>query len=66
MIKKLQKMPPNALVGFASHDNNEYEIQGWASTISLIDKKDINLEDLSNRDIQTLEDHPQTWVSIRC
>lgn len=66
LIKKLQKMPPNALVGFASNDNSEHEIQGWAGAVHLQSKADFADLELSDRDAEALEGHPETWVSIRC
>ena len=66
LIKKLQKMPPNAQVGFASHDNEECEIQGWAESVMLLQKSDFEGMDLHPRDADALAGHPETWVSIRC
>lgn len=66
LIKKLQKMPPNAQVGFASHDNEEHELQGWAETVLLLRKSDFANLELHRRDAGALAGHPETWVSIRC
>lgn len=66
LIKKLQKMPPNAQVGFASHDNYAHEIQGWAESVELHRKSELGDLDLSAYEAAAFASHPETWVSIRC
>ena len=66
LMRKLGKMPPDAMVGFASHDNSTFEMQGWAHSVALIKKEDADTSIMSKEDLSSLEDHPETWVAIRC
>lgn len=64
LIAKLRKMPPNAEVGFNSHDNCEYELQGWARAVHLLRKEDA--ENLPENQRQQLDDMPDEWVCVSC
>lgn len=66
LIKELKKLPQNLEVGFANHDNYDYEIAGWSSCVVMIEKKDYENENFpcpSDKDI--FDGMPNKYVSIR-
>ena len=64
LISELKKMPPNAQVGFRSHDNREYEIQGWAATVEHMERDEF--EGVPTYDQEDLDDMPKSWICISC
>jgi len=67
LIAKLQKMPQNAQVGIAAHDNSEWEVAGWATTIELLDKSETQPPDwVSKLDRECFDSLPKRTVVIRC
>tara|TARA_R110000772_G_scaffold81784_1_gene173780 strand:- start:510 stop:719 length:210 start_codon:yes stop_codon:yes gene_type:complete len=64
IISELRKMPPNAIVGFRSHDNREYEIQGWAFSVEHIERDEAT--DVPQNDQAALDGMPNSWVCISC
>lgn len=65
LIRELKKMPQNLEVGFASHDNSESEIQGWAFSTEHVVKSEV-AEPTLRDEISCFETMPEEWVSIRC
>jgi hypothetical protein len=64
LIKELKKMPQNLEVGMAAHDNAEYEVSGWVSSVWHIEKGSLtSLTGLADEK-QYLEDMPEEWVVI--
>jgi len=66
LIAKLRTMPPDAEVGFSSHDNSEYEVQGWALHVDLKDKAEAPVAQMSSDELRNLARHPRKWITIRC
>ncbi len=64
LIKELKRMPQNLEVGFAAHDNQEWELQGWAFSVYHIKKSDYD-EPALKIDIEPFQNMPDEWVSIR-
>ena len=64
LIAELRKMPANAEVGFRSHDNCEYELQGWAKGVELMRRADA--EDLPPHMREQLDSMPKQWITIYC
>jgi len=62
LIKELKKMPRNLEVATASHDNADYEIQGFVSSVHHVIKPE-NPEDISG-DIYIVPDERE-WVTLR-
>jgi len=64
LIQELKKMPPNAQVAFRSHDNYEYEIQGWAKAVDLMRKKGADALPAFQR--EQIDSLPAQYVRISC
>lgn len=69
LIRKLKKMPLHAEVGVSAHDNSEWEVSGWVSSVVHHTKQHwINqvaeCEDSGSKDM--FESNPQEWVILSC
>lgn len=65
LIKELKKITEDVEVGFSCRDNAEYEIQGWAFSVELVEKRKITILPFLKQDIVCLDDMPEKWIVIR-
>ena len=66
LIKELKKMPQNIEVGVSAHDNSEFEIAGWPSSVTHRRKKDFDPQDDPSADVDMIDSNPKEWVDIHC
>lgn len=69
LIAKLKKMPQHAEVGVAAHDNYEWEIAGWVSSVRHHTKMDFvdRVEACGDRESKDMfKSNPEEWVTLGC
>ena len=66
LISELKKMPQNLEVGYAHHDNNEWEIAGDVFSVDLFDKDECECPSyVKGSDREWYDSQPQQVVILR-
>ncbi len=65
LIKKLKQMPQDLEVGYAHHDNSQFEIAGWCESVDHEIKSDFDPTLDRSADENMIKAQPEEWVIIR-
>ena len=63
LMRKLKVMP-NEYVYLSAHDQPEWRVDGPLSSVSLIEKQDLDVPELDRWEQESFDEMPKKWVSL--